>query len=261
MSVGEVWAIDVHAHLGVYAHGDDMQRRFMSGDAAQVLRLAALARTERTIVSSLEALLPEGAGDAIAGNDLALRSVEGNDGLRLWAVLDPRRSESFDQVKRLLAHPRCMGIKIHPEQHQYAIADYGRKVFEFAARHGAVVQTHSGQLRCMPMDFVPLADAFSEVALILSHLGFCWNEDCTQQVRAIQAGRHDNIYTDTSSAKSITPNLLEWAVSEVGAHRILYGTDSPLYFAPMQRSRVDCADLSDHQKRQILHENAERLLD
>jgi len=44
---------------------------------------------------------------------------------------------------------------------------------------------------------------------------------------------------------ALTSNLIEWAVSEVGAQHILYGTDSPLYFAPMQRARVDNADISD----------------
>jgi hypothetical protein len=260
MPIATLPAIDVHAHLGVYAYGDEFHRRFMSGHAGDLVHLGTLARTDLTIVSSLEAVLPEGAGDAIAGNEIALRAVEGDGRLRLWAVLDPRRRESFDQVERLLEHPRCVGIKIHPELHEYPIADYGRAIFEFAARRRTVVETHSGQQRSMPADFVPFADGCPEVTLILSHLGYCWNEDFTQQVRAIQSSRNGHIYTDTSSAKSITPNLLEWAVSEVGADRILYGTDSPLYFAPMQRARVDYADLRDDDKRMILRGNAERLL-
>jgi predicted TIM-barrel fold metal-dependent hydrolase len=69
------------------------------------------------------------------------------------------------------------------------------------------------------------------------------------------------LVTDTSSAKSITSNLIEWAVGEIGAEHILYGTDSPLYFAPMQRARIDNADISDRDKRLILHDNAARLFD
>src|SRR5438067_888502 len=81
----------------------------------------------------------------------------------------------------------------------------------------------------------------------------------THQVRAIQQSRHGNVFADTSSTRSITPNLIEWAVREIGAERVLYGTDSPLYFAPMQRARIDHADLSDHDKRLILCDNAIRL--
>ena len=65
---------------------------------------------------------------------------------------------------------------------------------------------------------------------------------------------------DTSSARSILPNLIEWAVEEIGADRILFGTDTPLYFAPSQRARIDHAGVRDEDKRLILRENAVRLL-
>jgi predicted TIM-barrel fold metal-dependent hydrolase len=41
---------------------------------------------------------------------------------------------------------------------------------------------------------------------------------------------------------------------------VLYGTDTPLYSAPMQRARIDHADLDDDAKRLILCDNACRLL-
>lgn len=77
---------------------------------------------------------------------------------------------------------------------------------------------------------------------------------------SIQKSRHGNLFSDTSSARQITPKLLEWAVKAVGAEKILYGTDSPLYFAPMQRCRVDLADIRVAEKRLILRDNAIRLL-
>ncbi|MFH1007218.1 MAG: amidohydrolase family protein, partial [Candidatus Latescibacterota bacterium] len=130
---------------------------------------------------------------------------------------------------------------------------------EFAARHGAIVQSHSGEENSLPLDLVAWANEFPEVTLIISHLGCGWNEDPTLQVRAIQESKHNNVYTDTSSAKSITANLLEWAVGEIGSDRILYGTDTPLYFAPMHRARIDYAGISDQDKRSILSDNAVRL--
>ena len=81
------------------------------------------------------------------------------------------------------------------------------------------------------------------------------------QVRAIQESTAGNVYVDTSSARSIMPGLVEWAVSEIGAERILYGTDTPLYSASMQRARIDLADVTDEQKRLILRENAISLLE
>jgi hypothetical protein len=252
-------AIDVHAHLGIYNCGIDMHRRFMSGDAEAVTNLASMACTTVTIVSSLRALNPEGEGDAIAGNNEVLKAVKNQKGLRFWAVLDPRRPESFIQCERLLVQPKCAGLKVHPEMHEYHIKKYGRAIFAFAEKKGAVVQSHSGQERSLPLDFVPFADTFPGVRLILSHLGYGWDRDLSHQVRAIQRGRNDNIYTDTSSMSSLFPNLIEWAVKEVGAEKILFGTDSPLYFAPMMRARINHAGIKDKEKKMILSGNAQKL--
>ena len=112
----------------------------------------------------------------------------------------------------------------------------------------------------MPEDFVRFANDFPSVKLIFGHLGWCGDGNPDHQVRAIQSGRHSNMFVDTSSARSIIPNLIEWAVSEIGAERILYGTDTPVYFSPMQRARIDCADISNQDKKLILHDNAAKLL-
>ena len=99
------------------------------------------------------------------------------------------------------------------------------------------------------------------LALALVLLAGCADDDDpTRQAKAVAQSKHGNVYADTSSAMSIMPNLIEWAVKEVGAERVLFGTDTPLYSTAMQRARINHADLSDAQKRLILRSNAERLL-
>ena len=56
------------------------------------------------------------------------------------------------------------------------------------------------------------------------------------------------------------PRLIEWAVGEIGAERLLFGTDTPLYFTAFQRARIDYAEITLEQKRCILRENAIKLL-
>jgi predicted TIM-barrel fold metal-dependent hydrolase len=65
----------------------------------------------------------------------------------------------------------------------------------------------------------------------------------------------------TSSANSINSGLIEWAVSQVGAERILFGTDTPLYFVASQKARIEHAEIDQAAKRAILYDNAARLLD
>ena len=260
MALETIQAIDVHAHFGKYCGAPlEIMNQWMSGSAAEVVRRARLAHTRLTMVSPLEALLPRLGGKPVPANAAAAKIVAATEGLLQWMVVDPRRKQTLRQAEEMLDRPKCIGIKIHPEEHGYPIAEYGRAVFEFASAHQAIIQSHSGDKSSMPADFVGLANDFPQVPLIISHLGCGWDNDLTHQVRAIQKSKHGNLYTDTSSARSITSNLLEWAVKEIGAEHVLYGTDSPLYFAPMQRARVDQAAISDQDKCLILRDNALRL--
>jgi uncharacterized protein len=186
--------------------------------------------------------------------------VAATPGLLQWVVVNPLQAATFEQARSMLQTPPCMGIKIHPEEHRYAIREHGEAIFSFAASLGALVLTHSGERNSLPADFIPLADRYPEVTLILAHIGCSEDNDRTLQVRAVQQSKHGNVVADTSSAQSLTPGLIEWAVKEIGADRVLFGTDTPLYSTAMQRQRIDTADLDDRSKRLILRDNAVRLL-
>ena len=258
---GEVQAVDVHGHYGDYDQDEisKLQREvFFSANVEEVLRRARHARTQFTIVSPLSGLTPVGRLDVLQANEEASKIVDENEGLLQYAIINPLQRESYDQSEEILQRPKCVGIKIHPESHQYPIAEHGDPVFEFAAKHRTVVLAHSGDINSVPDDYVLFADRYPEAKIILAHLG---NGGAAAgspelQVRALQRAKGDNVYIDTSSARSILPGLLEWAVKEVGADRILYGTDTPVYYAPMQWARVVCTDLSVEEKRKILRENA-----
>jgi hypothetical protein len=261
MSTELIQAIDVHAHYGKYERGKgDIINDFMSGDAELVVRRARQANIRWTVVSPLEGLLPRRGGNPVAGNLDAARTVAAIDGLLQWVVIDPLKPETYRQAEEMLRLPKCVGIKIHPEEHGYPIREHGSALFELAARHRSVVLAHSSEQNSLAADYVTFANRYPEMRLLIAHLGCGWDGDLTHQVRAIQQNKHGNLYTDTSSARSITPRLIEWAVAEIGADRILFGSDTPLYFTAMQRTRIDQADLSDHDKRLILRDNALRLL-
>lgn len=258
-----IQAIDVHGHYGSYIRQQSpLIDRWCSGAAAQVAARARRAGIRLTAVSPLLGLLPRGEADAVEGNREAAEAVPVTEGLLQWVVLNPLQPATFEQATDMLAQPQCIGIKLHPEEHQYPIREYGRVLFEFAARHDALVLVHSGDPYSLPADFLPWADTFDNIKVVLAHLGNGGGAagDPTLQVRAIQRARNGNVYTDSSSARSILPGLIEWAVGEIGAERILFGTDTPLYSAAVQRARIDSAAISETDRRRILCGNAEELL-
>jgi predicted TIM-barrel fold metal-dependent hydrolase len=253
-------AIDVHGHFGVHDRGaGGLATMMRSGDIDVVCRRAQAVDVCLTIVSALRAMTLYG-GDVLPGNEDARAAAEKHDDVLFWAVLDPRLPESFEQVTSLLAHPRCAGIKIHPVNHRYDIRSEGDEIFRFAAGFDALVLTHSGCVNSFPEDFIPFANRYPNVDLILGHLGNSADGNLSRQAYALERAEHGNVYVDTSSANSINSGLIEWAVSQVGAERILFGTDTPLYFVASQKARIEWAEIDHNAKRAILYDNAARLL-
>lgn len=260
MSTTAIEAIDVHAHYGYYARREGgIVTELMSASADEVVARAARFGITLSIASPLAALLPRGGGDPVAGNLDAAAVAARLPALKQYVVLDPRVPATYTQADAMLRQPGCVGIKIHPEEHIYPVAQFGGPLFEFAAQHRSVVLAHTSEQNSLCADLVPFADQFPEVTLILAHIGNGWDGDYGHQVRGVLASRHGNVVADTSSSRSVTPNLIEWAVREVGAERVLFGTDTPLYHCGMQRARIDQADLTDDQKRLILRDNALRI--
>lgn len=257
----EIRAVDLHGHYGIYRSSRPaLINRRMSGNAREVASRARPAGIVLTAVSPLGGLMIRSPADVLAANRDAARQAESVPGLAQWVIVHPLDPRTYEQAAEMLKHPRCVGIKIHPELHGYPIRKHGRKLFEFAEKRGAMLLTHSGQERSLPRDFAGFADEHPGVRLILAHMGFGYDQDVGHHARVIQRSRHGNVFADTSSMMSLLPGLVEWGLREVGADRLVFGTDTPLYSAQMHRMSVEraCARMSD--RRRILRDNALALL-
>lgn len=253
-------AIDVHGHFGPYDRGLGTRvDGFMSATADEVAERGRACEIQLTVVSAIHGLIPF-RGDAVLGNRDALRAVESNSALRFWTIVDPRVPESYEQSDELLHHPACAGIKIHPHAHAYEIREHGAALFDFAAERNAVVLAHSGDIGSYPEDFVPFADRYQNMQLILAHLGNSDDGSVSRQVEAIERAKNGNLWVDTSSARSMFSGLIEWAVDRIGHDRILFGSDTPLYWAGAQKGRIETAEIDDAAKHAILWTNAAQLL-
>jgi predicted TIM-barrel fold metal-dependent hydrolase len=54
--------------------------------------------------------------------------------------------------------------------------------------------------------------------------------------------------------------LIEWAVERIGYDRILFGSDTPLYWAGAQKGRIETAEIDESARQAILWSNASALL-
>jgi len=99
----------------------------------------------------------------------------------------------------------------------------------------------------LPDTFLPFENAHPQVSLILAYISNRAGEHyrVNLQFPAVQAARHRNVWVDTSSARSILPNLVESLAKEIGAGHLLFETDTPLYHSGMQRARIEIAKFPD----------------
>ena len=241
------------------SRADKLVCTFMGATASEVAERARLSGIEWTIVSPLTGLMPRGRiTDVALANEAAFREVPTVRGLLQYVIVNPLQPKTYEQARRMLQAPWCVGIKIHPEEHAYKITDHGEELFSFFEEIGAPVMTHSGCPNSLPIDFVPFANRHPGAKVLLAHLGNGAGDDgrVDLQVQAVQAAQQGNLWVDTSSSRSILPGLVEWAVKEIGAERLLFGSDTPLYHVAMQRIRIEVAEIKVAAKQQILRDNA-----
>ncbi|MBI3462426.1 MAG: amidohydrolase family protein [Planctomycetes bacterium] len=104
-----------------------------------------------------------------------------------------------------------------------------------------------------PLDLVELAGRHPDVPLICGHTGGTWELG----IRAVRAVR--NISIDLAGSDP-TNGFVEMAVRELGAERMLYGTDAGGRSFASQLAKVKGANVPEAAKRLILGENLRRML-
>jgi len=130
-----------------------------------------------------------------------------------------------------------------------------------ARQHGLVVLQHAWSMTKIrqrrfhtdPEDVATLARRHPDVRIIMAHLTGCG-------VRGVLAVKDClNVFVDTSGAAP-EAGIVEYAVEQLGAERVLYGSDVPIRDFGVAIARITGSRLDAATKRQILHDNARALL-
>lgn len=246
--------IDCHAHLGPHAQIDCSRGKCWEED---LLALMDVCGISKSIVSVVEACWR----DAPRGNDRMAEIVAAHPGRFVgYTCVHARYSEEemLGQLEKHLVRGNHKGIKIHPATNNYpANGPRYRPVWEFANERALPVLSHTwqGEPQDEPSIFVPIAREFPRVRVILGHSGGSLDGN----EAAIEAAKQaPNIYLDLCC--SLMPDgIIERMVKEVGADRVLFGTDASFFDSRGKIGQVAAARISDDDKRKILGLNAKRL--
>lgn len=178
-----------------------------------------------------------------------------------------------EEVVPTLEHSFAQGmrmIKLHPAAHtEYYPIDGPRyrPVFEFAVAHQAPIIIHSGprteaDLRLnRPYLIAKVAEWYPGVDFIVSHCGaYDARETWEAMDEAIEVtNANANIYLNFNTLGRYY-GVLEYLVANVGAERVLFGSDEPQHCFMAEIGHVAYAKVSDADKEKILGLNMARLL-
>jgi uncharacterized protein len=107
--------------------------------------------------------------------------------------------------------------------------------------------------------FEDVAKSYPHVDLIMAHLGSDLSANWREHLAAIDlAQRYSNIYLDTGG--TVITQYLEEAVRQLGARKIIYGSDEPEVDCRLEIFKIRVMKLPKEEEAMILGGNMQRLL-
>ncbi|MBQ9931013.1 MAG: amidohydrolase family protein [Firmicutes bacterium] len=211
-------------------------------------------------------------------NDISI-DMTGKDGLIWFGGIHPDTPDWHEELGRI-AEKGLKGIKIHPVYQNCDIDDIRfLRILERAGELDLMVTVHAGNdigfpgvVRCSPAMARNALRQVGNVKLILAHMGGWKVWDQVKEHLSDQ-----KVFLDTSFSLGEIPELgdgyytpeTKKLLSEeefcelvhiFGSEHVLFGTDSPWGPQKENKDAILALPLTDEEKRNILGENARRLL-
>ncbi len=248
-----IW--DLHCHLGGFAGRTPDER------IANLIKFADRLEIERVCVFMGYPFLYEPTPAQIREqNDQVLQALSHWHHRAFGFVyLSPQHVEfSLTEFERCVKNGPMVGVKLWVAKR--AAARELDPIIQAAAAMNAVIFQHTwhkttGNLagESEPMDVAGLASRHPKVPIILGHTGGEWET-------GLRAVRHlPNVSADLAGFDP-TAGVVEMAVRELGAARVIYGSDAGGRSFASQLGKVMGAEISERDRRAILGENLKRMM-
>ncbi|MFM1749599.1 MAG: hypothetical protein RLZZ188_3265 [Verrucomicrobiota bacterium] len=250
-----VW--DVHAHVGT--PGPNPAKRMEA-----LVRIADRVGVERLCIFMSPPWQHEPKPEEFRRSNDDVLAILKEWGSRAFGFvyLNPTHlKESLAELERCVADGPMVGIKlwVGARANRAELDPLVKRAVELDAlifQHTWIKQRGKGNLpqESTPMELAELSARHPGVPMVCGHMG---GGEWAFGLRAIRA--RPELHGDLGGSDPVSGQV-EMAVRELGASRVLYGSDVSGRSFGSQLGRVAGADISDADKRLILRENLVRLL-
>ncbi len=249
----EIW--DNHCHLESLAGQSPAERM------DRLMEFADRLRVDRVVVFMGWPWAQDPSPEQLRQqNDQVLEAIRGWPRRALaYCYVNPNHVEaSLEEMHRCIENGPMVGIKLWVAKR--CLDEAIDPIIHLATKLKAVVYQHTwlkslGNLpgESTPMGLAKLAERHPQAMLLCGHAGGRWE----QGIRAIRT--HKNVFLETAG-NDPTVGLVEMAVRELGAERVVFGSDAAGRSFASQLAKVQGAEISVEQQRLILGGNLRRLL-
>jgi hypothetical protein len=247
--------IDAHAHIGTTVAsgvGQDVDGWLKAMDAAGI---------DQSIISvAAGGLQAGGLADTMRANDVIAQAVRGHPdrfpiGL---ASIEVRHGQAgHAEVRRALNELDLKGLVFHATLEGFSVDSpaFHAVLAAIGSRKALILLHSTPDGRANPNAIAAVAERFPHLEIVLGHPVFT---DDQRQQAATQVKANPNLHLDL--AYQDDPHTTEFFVREIGAERVLFGSDAP-YFDPRRViASIEAADVTDKDRDQIFSGTALRLI-
>jgi uncharacterized protein len=231
-----------------------------SMEKAGVGKAVLLMPLQRDLYDSRGNIIFNTAEEVIAGNWEVVDATMNSDKFFPFAWVAPKMPDALARLDEFMTYG-CSGIKLHPVLDNFSLLDSSvSPIIDFARRFEIPVMIHTGWRPAGNVsDVAILAKANADVKFVIAHMKEEWGLNGRKSHMDV-ASRNDNVWLECSYVEH--PRRLGEAVEQLGAERILFGSDYPFGNGDISwdLTKVTAAPISDRDKRKILEENPARLL-
>ena len=240
--------IDGHIHAGYWS-----PQRFLGRGVpfAEVERCLSECGIDGAVLTATD----------LRENAAVIEFINHAAGKRYWFFpwVNPAADDDLGFVR---AHRRAIhGLKLHPSVDRIKVTDSRVEPFIRYARDEALpVMVHCGRWQEMSSYLLVLevAAAYPDVDFILSHMGGDTPELEMGTIDAVREGGLSNVHLGTEGVREYW--AVQRAVDELGAEKVIFGSDFPLGHPRMYLGVIDALKITEGQRDLVLGGNIFRLV-